>query len=134
MRIGELAGRLGLNPKTLRYWEQVGILPEPARDTSGYRDYTENHLKICEFILKAKSLGLSLREIKDILDLAISGETPCECVKEKIKQRIENIDLLVERLKSEREKLEGLLNQTPQRENANICPIIDSVELKGSLD
>ncbi len=130
MRVGELAGRLGLNPKTLRYWEQVGVLPEPPRDSSGYRDYTEDHLRICEFILKAKSIGLSLKEIRDILEMTLSGEPPCACVREKIKRRIEDIDRLIDSLQAERKRLEELLGSSFGQDGSSICPIIDSLELK----
>ncbi len=61
MRIGALARKLGINPKTLRYWEEIGLLPPPKRTPSGYRDYSEEHLEICGFILKAKGGRLQLR-------------------------------------------------------------------------
>jgi len=126
MRIGELARKLGINPKTLRYWEEIGLLPPPSRNDSGYRVYTEEHLKICEFILKAKSVGFKLEEIKEILYLRYSGRTPCSCVEGKIREKIEEIDRLIEELRSRRELLEKLLKE--RREvPASVCPIIESI-------
>ena len=126
MRIGELAKRLGLNPKTLRYWEEIGLLPPPLRNSSGYRIYTEEHLKLCEFILKAKSVGFKLEEIKEIISLRSSGRTPCGCVEERIREKIQEIDRLIEELLSRRKLLEGLLKE--RREvPASVCPIIESI-------
>ncbi len=126
MRIGELARRLGLNPKTLRYWEEIGLLPPPGRNGSGYRVYTEEHLRLCEFIVKAKSVGFSLDEIKEILFLKFSGKTPCGCVEERIKEKIGEIDRLIEDLQAQRKILEELLRE--RREvPASVCPIIESI-------
>jgi len=126
MKIGELAKKLGLNPKTLRYWEEIGLLPPPPRDSSGFRNYTEEHLKLCEFILKAKKLGFSLEEIKEIIDLRLSGETPCGCVREKLKEKIERIEELIEELSRQRELLESLLKRQGTA-GGELCPIIESI-------
>ncbi len=126
MRIGELAKKLGINPKTLRYWEEIGLLPSPLRNSSGYRVYTEEHLKLCEFILKAKSVGFKLEEIREIISLRSSGRTPCGCVEERIREKIEEIDRLIEELRSQRKLLESLLRE--RREvPASVCPIIESI-------
>ena len=128
MRIGEVAKKLKVNPKTLRYWEEIGLLPPPKRDSSGYRVYTEEHIKLCEFILKAKSVGFKLEEIKEILSLIYSGSAPCKCVEEKIKKKIEEIDKLIEELKFRKSILERLLKEE-KKSSANFCPIIESVSL-----
>ncbi|RLJ71326.1 DNA-binding transcriptional MerR regulator [Hydrogenivirga caldilitoris] len=126
MRIGELAKRLGLNPKTLRYWEEIGLLPPPSRNSSGYRVYTEEHLKLCEFILKAKAVGFKLEDIKEIISLKFSGRTPCGCVEEKIKGKIREIENLIEELNSQKKLLEGLLRKR-RDVPASVCPIIESI-------
>ncbi len=127
MRIGELAEKLRLNPKTLRYWEEIGLIPPPRRNSSGYRIYGEEHLKICRFILKAKSVGFRLEEIREILSLRFSGREPCGCVEGKIREKIEEIDRLMEELSARRRLLEKLLRE--RREiPSSLCPIIESVE------
>ena len=126
MRIGEVAKRLKINPKTLRYWEEIGLIPSPERDSSGYRVYTEEHIKLCEFILKAKSVGFKLEEIKEIISLIYSGNVPCKCVEEKIRKKIEEIDKIIEELKSRKRILEKLLCER-KNTSANFCPIIESV-------
>lgn len=126
MRIGELAERLGLNPKTLRYWEEIGLLPPPQRNESGYRVYTEEHLKLCKFILKAKAVGFKLEEIKEIISLKFSGRIPCACVEEKIREKIREIESLIDELNSQKKLLEDILKE--RREiPASVCPIIESI-------
>jgi len=126
MRIGEVARKLKLNPKTLRYWEEIGLLPPPQRNGSGYRVYTEEHLKLCEFILKAKAVGFKLEDIKEIISLKFSGRTPCGCVEEKIREKIREIENLIDELSSQKRLLEDLLKE--RREvPASVCPIIESI-------
>src|SRR5438876_12189888 len=90
--IGELAAELGLNPRTLRYYEARGILPPAARTMSGYRVYSEDTAQRLAFITKAKSLGLTLNEIGQILALRDSGELPCSSVEQMLQEHIERIN------------------------------------------
>ncbi len=73
MTIGELAVELQLNPKTIRYYEEIGLLPQPRRSESGYRLYSTYEIERLRLIKRAKVLGLSLAEIKEIVEYAISG-------------------------------------------------------------
>ena len=73
MTIGEMAIELQLNPKTIRYYEEVGLLPEPRRSESGYRLYSAYEIERLRLIKRAKVLGLSLAEIKEIVEYAING-------------------------------------------------------------
>jgi len=75
-RIGELAAELGLNPKTIRYYEDIGLMPEPPRTAAGYRLYGEVDRERLEFILKARAIGLTLEEIHQILALRSQGQPP----------------------------------------------------------
>ncbi len=128
MRIGKLAKKLSLNPKTLRYWEEVGLIPAPERNASGYRIYTEHHLEICRFILKAKSVGFTLEEIREILFISYSGNKPCGCVKEKIKKKISEIDSIMKELSTKRKLLSSMSIEAGEATStSSICPIIDAV-------
>ncbi|MDO8568000.1 MAG: MerR family transcriptional regulator [Dehalococcoidales bacterium] len=71
--IGELAGELRLNPKTIRYYEEVGLLPKPQRSVSGYRIYYREDRERLRLIKRAKLLGLSLADIREIVKYAIEG-------------------------------------------------------------
>ena len=73
MTIGEMAVELQLNPKTIRYYEEVGLLPEPPRSESGYRLYSEKEVERLRLVKRAKLLGLTLAEIKEIVEYAIDG-------------------------------------------------------------
>ncbi len=125
MRIGELARRTGINPKTLRYWEEIGLLPRPPRNSSGYRDYGEEYVDLCRFIVRAKELGFSLKDIKEIISLKLSGREPCGCVKEKIVKKVKEIDRMIEELERRKRILLSLLEGEP-KERAPVCPIIES--------
>jgi DNA-binding transcriptional MerR regulator len=77
MRIGELADAGGVNPKTIRFYEQMGLLPVPSRTPSGYRDYGEDDAGRLVFVKTAQRLGLTLAEIREILAFRDRGERPC---------------------------------------------------------
>ncbi len=77
MRIGELARQTGVPDKTIRYYEQVGLLPPPQRMENNYRLYAPEIVDRLRFIVSARRLGLSLREIAAILALNDRGEVPC---------------------------------------------------------
>lgn len=73
LTIGELAKELRLNPKTIRYYEEVGLLPNPRRSESGYRIYSKNEAERLRLVKRAKLLGLSLAEIKELVEYAVDG-------------------------------------------------------------
>ncbi len=92
MTIGELAGRAGLTTKTVRYYEQVGLLPPPSRTSSGYRRYGDDDVVRLQFIGKAKRLGLSLEEIRGILAISAEGRDPCPHVVGLLDRHLARID------------------------------------------
>jgi len=73
LTIGQLAKRARLNPKTIRYYEEVGLMPKAARSESGYRLYTEGEITRLQLIRRAKLLGLSLQESKEVVEYATTG-------------------------------------------------------------
>ncbi|WP_328611250.1 heavy metal-responsive transcriptional regulator [Amycolatopsis sp. NBC_00345] len=91
MRIGELARTAQVNTKTIRFYEQAGLLPEPARTSSGYRDYTSDAAGRLVFIRSAQAAGLTLTEIRDVLTIRDSGHPPCGHVAELIGQRLSEV-------------------------------------------
>ncbi len=107
--IGDIAKRFNLNPRTIRYYETIGILPKATRTESGYRVYTDETIERLEFILKAKALGLKLNEIKEIILLHERGEVPCECTKGFIKNKLLEIDEKIYNLTELKTKLTKLL-------------------------
>jgi MerR family mercuric resistance operon transcriptional regulator len=77
MQRAELARRTGCNLETVRYYEKVGLLPEPPRTASGYRSYDGAHERRLRFVLRARELGFSLDEIRELLRLVDERDRPC---------------------------------------------------------
>lgn len=108
MRIGELAERTGLSTKALRYYESIGVLPEPARTPSGYRDYSPEAQDVILFVRSAQTVGLSLGEIREILAYRDRGETPCAHVVDLIRRRATAIEEQIAALERTRRELRRL--------------------------
>lgn len=98
MHIGELARLAGINRRTLRYYERIGLLPPSARTPAGYRLYSAQDAERLAFIRRAQTLGLSLAEIADILALRDGGTAPCKHVRARAELRIAAIDRQVAEL------------------------------------
>ena len=124
MRIGELAAQVGLNPKTIRYYEEIGVLPPPQRTPTGYRRYTAATRERLQFIVQAKAVGLTLGEIRDILTLKHTGQIPCPHVLALVAEKIAAIDVQLRTLGDMRRELVTLQAVTP-RSNAGVCGIIE---------
>lgn len=125
MKIGVLAGRSGLPVKTLRYYEDLGLLPAIGRSEGGYRLFAEESLQRLEFIRRLKTLGLTLEEIQGCLAVHDAGELPCGDIQRQLERQIERIDAQIEELGQLRQELQGLLagwQSDPAKEGDVICP------------
>lgn len=127
LRIGELAAALGLNPKTLRYYEAIGLLPLPQRTKGGYRLYGPVDRERLRFIGRAKTLGLSLAEIGEILTLRDGGACPCGHVLALLDRKLAAVEEQLRALTDLRGDLRTLRDAatrtTPDR--ARLCAIIE---------
>lgn len=127
--IGQLAELAGINPKTIRYWEEVGLLPEPERSGSGYRLYSREELRRLQFIRKAQALGLSLRELKEIIEIRDQGGLPCEHVRRLLAQKLSELDEHIARMAAFRDELREYISEIERRSSdpreAAICPHIE---------
>lgn len=88
MRIGELAETAGATTKTLRFYEDQGLLPPAERTPAGYRDYTLEAVARIHFIHRGQAAGLTLAQIKQILDIRDHGQAPCEHVRDLLDVRL----------------------------------------------
>ena len=139
MKIGELAKATGLTTKTIRYYELHRLLEDPERTESGYRMYGEGDVERLEFVKKAKRLGLSLEEIREILILHEQTQSPCVHVLALLDRNLENVDGIIRDLEEFRRELIRLrvesqvrLEQLP--EDGRICGIIErGVHHKGEV-
>lgn len=111
MRIGELAYHTGTTAKTIRYYEEIGLLPEPARDPNDYRDYSDDALDRLSFIRDAQATGLTLTEIASILDLRSQGESTCHHVVDLLERHMTALDKHIKTLRQTRRKLAELTDR-----------------------
>ncbi|OME77468.1 transcriptional regulator [Paenibacillus sp. FSL A5-0031] len=117
MTRGELAKQTGLSMAAIRYYEERGLLPAPRRVASGYRIYSDDYLVKIKFIKDAKSLGYSLKEIQEGLQM-LSQDMDEELLKELVRNKIMEIDEKVKKLHGMQRMLSGLL-ETPQGDIQN---------------
>jgi DNA-binding transcriptional MerR regulator len=118
MKIGEVARRTGTTPKTIRYYEDIGLLPAPPRAANGYRDYGDETVDRLSFVRDAQATGLSLTEIDSILDLRGRGETTCEHVTGLLERHLAALDAHIERLQATRSKLADLTDRAKRLDPA----------------
>lgn len=109
MRIGELARRSGVSEKTLRYYEDIGLIDKPPRTQNGYRDYAGDVVDRLRFVRSSQAIGLTLAEIREVIGLRDRGETPCAHVVDLLRRHTDEIDTKIaelERLRAELVRLE----------------------------
>lgn len=122
MRIGELAATSGVSAKTIRYYEDIGVLDPPARTPSGYRDYTPGATDRLAFIRSAQAVGLSLGEIRGIVALRDRGTTPCGHVLDLITARAADLDRRISELQRLRAELGRLEDRAQHLDPADCDP------------
>ena len=122
MRIGDLAERSGVTAKTVRYYEEIGLVEPPARTPSGYRDYEPAALERLAFIRAAQAIGLTLGEIRSIIALREDGQTPCGHVLELLRQRADELDRRIAELRSLRGDLLHLVARADGIDPADCAP------------
>src|SRR5947208_9758509 len=105
LTIGQLAPQGGVGIETVRFYERQGLLEEPARKESGYRQYPEGVVGRLRFIKRAKELGFSLREIKELMALRFDPATTCADVKRRAEAKITDIEIKIRHLERMRKAL-----------------------------
>ncbi|WKX22424.1 heavy metal-responsive transcriptional regulator [Streptomyces sp. HUAS CX7] len=108
MRIGDLATKSGLTTKTIRFYEQAGLLPAPPRTSGGYRDYPPHTIARLAFVRDAQAAGLTLAEIRSVLALRDSRQAPCAQVGVLIDEHLAEIDRRLAELRQARTVLHDL--------------------------
>jgi DNA-binding transcriptional MerR regulator len=127
MKIGELAERGGVNLQTLRYYERRGLLPEPDRTRSGYRDYDEHHLHRLRFILRAKALGFTLGEIGELLDLRVRPGTSADDVRARALAKIRHTEAKLRDLRQIRSGLQRLVEACDAHGSPDQCALMRAI-------
>ncbi len=136
MKIGELGDQCGVTAKTIRYYESIGLLDEPLRTQSGYRDYGDAVAERLRFIRDAQSTGLSLAEIASVLELKGAGERSCAHTMALVDSHLLAIDIQIDQLTAARRELALLAKRAKGLDPAsctdpNRCQVIDEARLTG---
>ncbi len=129
MKIGEAARRSGVEASAIRFYESVGVLPEPARTDAGYRDYSSDNVELLSFVRRLRSLELPLDDVGEIVGLRTRGEAPCQAVREAIgreviaiEARMEDLRRISDDLARLQESAAGLVDEWPQ---SCVCHVIE---------
>ena len=122
LRIGEVAGRAGVNVQTLRFYERRGLLPEPPRRASGYREYAPESVRRVRFIKRAQELGFTLAEVEELLRLREDPRIPCREVRATAETKIADIEEKMRRLRAMRAALAALVESCVANREHH-CPL-----------
>ena len=129
MNIGEAAAKSGLPAKTIRYYEDIGLVEASTRRENGYRDYDEQDLHLLKFVQRARSLGFTVEECRDLLDLYRDRSRASADVKALAIHRIGDIERKIAALQGMQATLEHLIDKC-QGDDRPDCPIIDDLSGK----
>ncbi len=128
MKIGQAATRAGVNIDTLRYYERRGLLAEPQRRPSGYREYPEETVPIIRFIKRAQDLGFTLNEIEELISLRDGGDGRRRGkVRALAEAKMRDIDQKLARLQAIRSALFGLVESCACSRGRPACPILEAL-------
>lgn len=125
LSIGKLSRQSGVKVETIRYYERIGLLPEPPRSTSGYRQYARQHLAKLSFIRRGRELGFPLNVIRTLLELE-NGEVRCAEVQGIARNQIGQLEDRIRDLERLKDALVGV-EQRCQGVNSPSCPVIDAL-------
>ncbi|MEM0981195.1 MAG: heavy metal-responsive transcriptional regulator [Cyanobacteria bacterium P01_H01_bin.58] len=127
LRIGQVSTQSNLPVKTIRFYEDRGLIQAAQRTTGGFRMFYPSVLTRLSFIRRSQALGLSLNDIQDILNISDSGERPCQKVRHKFQSKIVEIEKRIIELKNLKTQLRALMAEADAKEklDAHICPIIE---------
>lgn len=131
---GQVARSAQVNVETVRYYERRGLLPEPTRRPSGYRNYSPDTVRRIRFIRHAQQLGFSLQEVSELLQLRVDPETSCGEVKQRAETKSAEIERRIEDLRHMQQALVTLADTCSGEGPINACPILDALELHARDD
>jgi Cu(I)-responsive transcriptional regulator len=130
MNIGAVAERSGVPAKTIRYYESIGLIPSADRRANGYRTYTDVDMHTLHFIRRARALGFSVEEVRDLLDLWRDTRRSSAAVKGIATGHLEALDRKIAELKSVRRSLADLIERCRGDDRPD-CPILADFEDDG---
>jgi MerR family copper efflux transcriptional regulator len=125
--VGQVAKRAGVGIETVRFYERHGLLDEPERRASGYRQYGDDDVAVLRFIRRAKRLGFTLKEIKALLALRLDGSATRSDVRGQATAKVRDIDAKIRDLQRMRDALSGLVDACHGDGPATGCPILEAL-------
>ena len=131
MRIGELAQATGTKAETIRYYEREGILPAADRTDSNYRDYSKEHVEMLTFVRRARELGFSMAQVRELLALSDHEDNPCEDVDRLVQRQMVEVEHKITDLTALRDEL-GQMLRSCKADRIGDCQIIGSLGRKST--
>jgi MerR family copper efflux transcriptional regulator len=128
LSIGQVASLSGVGVETVRFYEREGLLEEPPRRASGYRQYSEEVVKHIRFIKRSQQLGFSLKEIAELLTLRVDGQTDCSQVKERAAAKLAEVERKIVELQRMRAALLHVASLCTGEGPRSHCPMLDALE------
>lgn len=126
LTIGHLARATDTKVETIRYYEQVGLLPKPTRTSGNYRAYEADHLSRLSFIRRARDLGFAIEQVRALLSLSDQKDRPCEAVDAIAREHLAAVDRKIADLAALRRELDHMIAQCHSGTIAE-CRIIDAL-------
>jgi Hg(II)-responsive transcriptional regulator len=123
LKIGEVAKRSDVGIETIRYYERQGLLAEPDRRPSGYRQYDESIVSRLQFIRRAKELGFTLSEIKELLGLWFDVNTKCVHVRQRAERKVNDIEDKIRSLQEMKRSLKKIVSECQNHDAIEACPL-----------
>jgi len=133
LSIGQVAQRAGVGVETVRFYEREGLLDEPPRRASGYRQYSEQVVKRLHFIKRAKQLGFSLKEISELL-LRVDAQTSCDEVKGHTEAKLAEVERKMVELQRIRQALLQVASLCTGPGPTGRCPMLDALDQQETLE
>lgn len=127
MKTGELAAKAGVNFQTVRYYERRGLLAEPPRRDSGYREYGQDSVQALRFIKRSQQLGFTLKEIEQLLHLASGGPESCDAAQSLADHRIADLERRIADLEAMRDSLARLVQTCERPHRERECPLLQTL-------
>jgi len=127
LTIGRVASRAGIGVETIRFYERQELIDSPPRSAAGYRQYPENTVQRLRFIRRAKELGFSLKEIKELLILHSDPKSTCSDIRQRAEKKLDDINGRIHDLEKIRDALNVLLAGCSSDATLAECPILQAL-------
>jgi len=131
MYIRDVAASAGLTPQAIRFYEQLGLIEKPQRTSGGYRVYSAETVERVRFIKDAQKLEFSLEEIREVIRLKYSGQSPCDCVRKMLNGKLRDLKDQIKQMDQMRREIATCLRASRKRARlphsvSLICPIVQN--------